>query len=217
MLDNNNPKVLTLVLCSRNYLSFISSKAQQKIWGICQCDHWRPVQEHARKSGAHVPHCRDCRRGDEVPSNWTHHQTHSRWNGWFTTELYGAALSQYFCWRTQFPWQIRICSFGEYAKSRDGYRKNLRTYCKSNQITMDRGEKLEAYYTKAHPFREGINFLREILFCIFFSLTINSWPQTLFFSCANCWDPLRDSFLRSREKKTSNFCRLGLLFFSSAN
>ena len=33
MLDNNNPKVLTLVLCSRNYLSFISSKAQQKIWG----------------------------------------------------------------------------------------------------------------------------------------------------------------------------------------
>ena len=27
---------------------------------------------------------------------------------------------------------------------------------------MDRGEKLEAYYTKAHPFREGINFLREI-------------------------------------------------------
>lgn len=32
MLENNNPKVLTLVLCSRNYLSFISSKAQQKIW-----------------------------------------------------------------------------------------------------------------------------------------------------------------------------------------
>jgi len=29
-------------------------------------------------------------------------------------------------------------------------------------MTMDRGEKLEAYYTKAHPFREGINFLREI-------------------------------------------------------
>ena len=32
MLDNNNPKILILVLCSRNYLSFISSKAQQKIW-----------------------------------------------------------------------------------------------------------------------------------------------------------------------------------------
>ena len=32
MLENNKPKVLTLVLCSRNYLSFISSKAQQKIW-----------------------------------------------------------------------------------------------------------------------------------------------------------------------------------------
>ena len=32
MIDSNNPKVLTLVLCSRNYLSFISSKAQQKIW-----------------------------------------------------------------------------------------------------------------------------------------------------------------------------------------
>ncbi|WP_375587838.1 YdeI family protein [Flagellimonas aurea] len=27
---------------------------------------------------------------------------------------------------------------------------------------MDRGKKLEAYYTKEHPFREGINFLREI-------------------------------------------------------
>lgn len=27
---------------------------------------------------------------------------------------------------------------------------------------MDRGEKLESYYTKEHPFREGINFLREI-------------------------------------------------------
>jgi len=32
MLINNNPKILILVLCSRNYLSFISSKAQQKIW-----------------------------------------------------------------------------------------------------------------------------------------------------------------------------------------
>ena len=27
-----NPKIIVLVLCSRNYLSFISSKAQQKIW-----------------------------------------------------------------------------------------------------------------------------------------------------------------------------------------
>ena len=32
MLDNNNPRILTLVLCSRKYLSFISSKAQLKIW-----------------------------------------------------------------------------------------------------------------------------------------------------------------------------------------
>lgn len=32
MLHKNNPKILTLVLCSRNYLSFISSKAQQKIF-----------------------------------------------------------------------------------------------------------------------------------------------------------------------------------------
>ena len=27
-----NPKVLVLVLCSRNYLSFLSSKVQKKIW-----------------------------------------------------------------------------------------------------------------------------------------------------------------------------------------
>ncbi len=32
MLDSNNPRILTLVLCSRKYLSFISSKTQQKIW-----------------------------------------------------------------------------------------------------------------------------------------------------------------------------------------
>jgi len=32
MIDNNNPKILILVLCSRQYLSFISSKAQKKIW-----------------------------------------------------------------------------------------------------------------------------------------------------------------------------------------
>tara|TARA_B100002019_G_C21274951_1_gene604997 strand:- start:29080 stop:29946 length:867 start_codon:yes stop_codon:yes gene_type:complete len=31
-MSNKNPKILILVLCSRNYLSFISSKAQQKIW-----------------------------------------------------------------------------------------------------------------------------------------------------------------------------------------
>lgn len=32
MLINNNPKILILVLCSRNYISFISSLTQQKIW-----------------------------------------------------------------------------------------------------------------------------------------------------------------------------------------
>ena len=32
MINSNNPRILTLVLCSRKYLSFISSKAQQKIW-----------------------------------------------------------------------------------------------------------------------------------------------------------------------------------------
>ena len=35
MIDNNNPKVLILVLCSRKYLSYISSKAQKKIWDDC--------------------------------------------------------------------------------------------------------------------------------------------------------------------------------------
>ena len=29
---DKNPKVLVLVLCSRNYLSFLSSKVQKKIW-----------------------------------------------------------------------------------------------------------------------------------------------------------------------------------------
>ena len=31
-MENKNPKVLILVLCSRNYLSYISSKKQKKIW-----------------------------------------------------------------------------------------------------------------------------------------------------------------------------------------
>ena len=28
----NKPKILVLVLCSRNYLSYVSSRAQKKIW-----------------------------------------------------------------------------------------------------------------------------------------------------------------------------------------
>ena len=32
MIENRNPKILILVLCSRKYLSYISSKAQKKIW-----------------------------------------------------------------------------------------------------------------------------------------------------------------------------------------
>ena len=49
--------------------------------------------------------------------------------------------------------------------------------------------------------KKTINFLGPFFFFFFFSLTINSWRQTLsFLSCAHCWDPLCDSFLRSRDK-----------------
>lgn len=38
----------------------------------------------------------------------------------------------------------------------------MRTYRYSNQIVVEKLEKLEGYYEKEHPFREGIAFLREI-------------------------------------------------------
>lgn len=38
----------------------------------------------------------------------------------------------------------------------------MRTYRKSNQVVVDKSEKLDAYYKKEHPFKEGILLLREI-------------------------------------------------------
>lgn len=38
----------------------------------------------------------------------------------------------------------------------------MRTYSKSNQVVMDKSRKIEAYYEKEHPFRDGIVLLREL-------------------------------------------------------
>ena len=52
--------------------------------------------------------------------------------------------------------------FGKYGKGRKGDCENCRTYGYTNQIVVDKSEKIDTYYKKEHPFRDGIALLREI-------------------------------------------------------
>lgn len=60
MIEINKPKILILVLCSRNYLSFISSKKQKKIWNKksenFQIYHFVGEEYHSQREVDYISH-----------------------------------------------------------------------------------------------------------------------------------------------------------------